>query len=240
MGKMWNLWHGCRKLSEGCQNCYVYRVDARYNRDATQISKNKCFDLPVRKRKNGDYSLPSDTFFWTCFTSDFLLKEADEWRKEAWKMIRERGDCKFLFITKRIERLTVNLPQDWGEGYDNVIIAVTCENQKRADERLPVFKSLPIKHRIFVHEPLLSPLDISPYLDKTVEEVVVGGESGAEARVCDFNWVLSIRDQCLAKDIPFKFKQTGTHFLKEGRLYKIPRKQQHSQAQKAELNYKTT
>jgi len=236
MGKMWNLWHGCQKLSEGCKYCYVYRGDVRYGRDASQVFKTRNFDLPVRRKKNGDYTNPSGTFFWTCFTSDFLLDQCDEWRLEAWKMIRERRDCHFLFITKRIERFPVNLPSDWDDGYDNVTVCVTCENQKTADQRLPVLKSLPIKHRSFIHEPILTPIDISKYLDNTIEEVVVGGESGKEARVCNYEWVLDIREQCLAKRVPFTFKQTGTNFLRDDKLYRIARNQQHSQAKKANIN----
>ena len=44
----WNPWHGCHKLSEGCANCYVYRIDDRYERDASEVGKNADFDLPVR------------------------------------------------------------------------------------------------------------------------------------------------------------------------------------------------
>lgn len=85
---------------------------------------------------------------FTCFTSDFLLKDADEWRGECWKMMRERRDCWFYFFTKRIDRLEECLPPDWGEGYDNVLIGCTVENQSMADYRLPIFRALPVKHRV--------------------------------------------------------------------------------------------
>lgn len=76
---------------------------------------------------------------YTCFTSDFFLEEADEWRAEAWAIIRERCDLSFLIPTKRIDRFRVSLPSDWGDGYDHVAIACTVENQDRANYRLPLF-----------------------------------------------------------------------------------------------------
>ena len=143
----WNPWHGCHKISEGCQNCYVYRRDGSVDRDASVVTKTQNFNLPVRCSRNGEYKIPLGSLVWTCFTSDFFIEEADEWRTDAWKMIKERSDCTFIFITKRIDRIYDCIPSDWGEGYDNVHIGCTVENQKRADERLPLFLSAPAKHR---------------------------------------------------------------------------------------------
>ena len=69
-----------------------------------------------------------------------------------------------------------------------------------------------------------------------VEEVSVGGESGPDARICDYAWVLSLRDQCLAAGVRFSFHQTGSRFLKDGKLYSIPRRHQHLQARKAGID----
>lgn len=237
MGVMWNLWHGCHKLSEGCQNCYVYMGDNKYERDSSLVYKTQKFDLPVQKLKNGEYKYKSNTFFWTCFTSDFLLSDADEWRIEAWQMIKQRNDCHFLFITKRIDRFLVNLPANWGDGYENVTVCCTMENQKQVDLRLPVFKSLPIKHKVLIHEPLLDEIDISKYLDNTIEEVVVGGESGVYARECNYEWVLKIRQSCINANVSFTFKQTGANFVKNGKKYIIDRKFQHSQAKQSDINF---
>ena len=54
----WNPWHGCRKYSEGCQHCYVYRIDSAHGKDASQIFLNKDFDLPLRRRRDKSYLLP--------------------------------------------------------------------------------------------------------------------------------------------------------------------------------------
>lgn len=233
----WNPWHGCKKLSEGCANCYVYRSDARYERDSTIVTKTSNFNLPIRKARNGEYKIPPGCNVGTCFTSDFLLDTADEWRGDAWKMMSERKDLRFLFITKRIDRLESVLPPDWDDGYDNVTIGCTCENQRRADERLPIFLAAPIKRRIIICEPLIEEIDLSQYLNPDkISQVVAGGESGRNARICKYGWILKIHDACENTNIAFWFKQTGARLFKDGKLYRIERKFQHSQARKAEIN----
>jgi len=238
MSVTWNPWHGCKKISTGCKNCYVYRIDGRHGRDSSIVEKTLSFDLPVKKRRDGEYKIPSGEDIYTCFSSDFFLEDADPWRPEAWAMIKERHDCKFLIITKRIHRFTVGLPEDWCEGYENVTICSTVENQDRADFRLPILREAPIKHKMIICEPLLEKINLIDYLGDWVEEVVVGGESGNEARICDFEWVMDIQKQCLQKDVPFHFKQTGARFVKDGHLYRISRMLQHQQAVKAGIDYK--
>ena len=235
--KMWNLWHGCHKLSEGCCLCYVYRGDAKHNINSALVTKTKSFDLPIQKKKNGEYKISSGTLVYTCFTSDFFLEDVDLWRGEAWEMMQIRSDLNFLMITKRIDRLQESLPADWGEGYDNVTICCTVENQKRADYRLPIYKAAPIKHKIIICEPLLERIDLQKYeIGSWVKQVVVGGESGFEARPCNFDWVMEIHNVCEKNNVSFWFKQTGAKFVKDGKLYNIMRKFQHSQARKAGIN----
>ena len=64
-------------------------------------------------------------------------------------MMRLRSDVRFLIITKRIDRFLETIPSDWGDDYDNVTICCTIENQDRADYRLPIYKTAPIKHNHF-------------------------------------------------------------------------------------------
>lgn len=237
MSVTWNLWHGCRKLSPGCAHCYVYRTDARYERDSTAVYKTKAFDLPLRRTRDGSYKIPPGETVYTCFTSDFLLEDADPWRPEAWDMMRQRPDLHFFFITKRIDRLADCLPPDWGAGWPHVSIYCTTENQQMADYRLPIYRALPIAHKGIICEPLLGPIQLSAYLGNWVDELVAGGESGSQARVCDYDWVLSLRAQCMAAGVPFHFKQTGAFFKKDGRIYRIKRQFQHSQAKKAKIDW---
>ena len=240
----WNLWHGCTKISTGCRNCYMFRRDAEFGRDPTLIRKTSSFTLPVRRFRSGPhkgrYKVPSGSVFYTCFTSDFFHPEADDWRPDAWRMMRERSDCSFFMVTKRPGRIEASLPEDWGDGYGNVHISLTCENQYWTDIRLPLFLSLPLKHRSVTHEPMLEGINIRRYLkdhkDK-IELVSCGGESGPEARVCDYRWVLNTHLQCVEAGVPFSYHQTGARLKKGDRIYDIPRHLQHQQAKKAGLDY---
>lgn len=233
----WNLWHGCRKISAGCQNCYVYRTDAKFGRDSSEVKKTGDFALPLKKTRAGEWKIPSGSIVYTCFTSDFLLEEADEWRGEAWDMIRMRKDLKFLFITKRIHRFMQCIPSDWGDGWDHVAVGCTCETQERADYRLSHFTDAPIKHRYIICEPLLERIDMSRYLrSSSIEQIVCGGESGTYARPCMYDWILDIRRQAAENRVSFHFKQTGANFIKDGRKYHIERKYQSAQARKAGID----
>ena len=143
---MWNPWRGCKKCSDGCLHCYIHKGDAKRGVATDNIVKTKDFEMPIERLKNGNYKMKSGIVY-TCFSTDFLIEEADEWRKECWSMIRERPDCTFLFLTKRIERFSECIPNDWGDGYENVVVCCTIENQKNADKKLSVFEKLPIKHK---------------------------------------------------------------------------------------------
>lgn len=215
----------------------MYRRDAEFGKDSTVISRTAGFRLPVQKKRDGSYKLQESGTVFACMTSDFFLEEADAWRPEAWEMIRTRRDLQFCIITKRIERFRVGLPDDWGEGYDHVTICATCENQEAADRRLPVLLSLPVRHRHIIHEPMLGPVQIGQYLQSgLIEHVSCGGESGEGARLCSYDWILSVREQCLAYGVPFTFRQTGALFRKDGKIYRIPRRLQLAQAQKAGID----
>ena len=230
----WEPWSGCYKVSDGCTYCYFYGpYSKRFGQN--EIQKSDDFNKPVKKTAKGGYAIKSGKIVATCFSSDFFLPEADEWRKDAWLMIKQRPDLDFLILTKRIERFPVSLPADWGEGYDNVNIGCTVENQALADERLPLFISFPIKRRFIACSPLLSPIDLSRYLSG-VSHVTVNGESGREARVCDYNWVLDIRAQCVKANSTFWFKSTGSFFKRDGTVQKINPFKQGSTAKELAIN----
>ena len=216
-------------------HCYIHKGDAKRGINTNDIVKTKDFCKPVEKLKNGSYKLKSGIVY-TCFSTDFLIQEADGWREECWKMIRQRADCTFLFLTKRIERFMKCIPEDWDDGYENVVVCCTIENQENADRKLPVFQTLPIKHKCITAQPLIGPIDMEKFLDH-IELVVVGGESDRDARVLDYDWVLNIREQCIRKHVSFEFRQCGTHFIKDGKQYRLQTKDLCSQARKANINY---
>ncbi len=238
--EIWNPWHGCTKISPGCLNCYVYRRDSEFGKDSRVVTKTANFDLPRKRSRQKEYKLrPADNPVYTCMTSDFFLEAADSWRPEAWQMIRERCDLSFIIITKRIHRFMECIPDDWGKGYENVTVVCTCEDQKRAEDRLPLFLDFPIRHKQIIHEPMLEPIHIEKYLESgQIEQVTCGGESGEGVRMCDYAWILDSWRQCMKYDVPFYFKQTGTIFKKGNRIYHIERKNQMVQAERANLNYK--
>ncbi len=235
MSLLWSPWHGCHKCSEGCANCYVYYLDKQRDKDASIVTKSKTnFNLPLKKDRQGDYKIAPNSEVATCFTSDFFLEEADGWRDEAWSIIKSRPDVKFLICTKRVERVEKCLPKDWGEGYKNVAIAVTCENQKRADFRLPIFEKVPAFKKFIFVSPILEKVNLEKHLKSgKFDRVCVGGESYAYARECDYDWVKDIFAQCQKYGVEFDFHQTGSNFIKDGKRYKIKHHDEYSQAKKA-------
>ena len=116
------------------------------------------------------------------------------------------------------------------------MVCCTVENQKNADYKLRIFKNLPIRHKCITAQPLIESIELEEYLDG-IELVVVGGESDRDARPLDYAWVLDIREQCVRKGVSFEFRQCGTHFIKDGKLYKLQTKELCSQARKAGINY---
>lgn len=233
---MWNPWRGCRRCSDGCLHCYIHKGDFKRNINTNEIVKTEYFEKPRELLKNGNYKMKSGLVYLG-FSTDFLIEEADEWRDDCWKMIKERSDCTFLFLTKRIDRFEKCIPSDWNDGYDNVVVCCTIENQKNADYKLAIFKDLPIKHKCITAQPLLESINIEKYLDD-IELVVVGGESDYNARPLDYNWVLDIREQCIRKKVNFEFRQCGTYTIKDGKQYKIQTKDLCKQAKLANIDYK--
>ena len=240
----WNLWHDCTKVSPGCAHCYVYRRDESVGRDPSKVEKTSSFNIPVRTVRSGEYKgrykVPSGSRFYTCFSSDFFHPAADGWRRDAWDIIRARSDCTFFMITKRPERIADSLPHDWGDGWEHVTVAVTCENQDMANARLPAYLRLPLRHFAVMIEPMLSAVDLRPFFREypdVIGYVSVGGESGPGARACDYSWVLDVREQCVEYGAAFSYHQTGARLRKDGKEYLIPRKYQQKQARKAGLDF---
>lgn len=240
MHDIWNPWHGCRKVSEGCENCYMYFLDRQRGQDGSKIFRvGKQFDYPIQRKRDYSYKIKSGELIRVCMTSDFFLKEADQWREQAWTLMKERSDVKFFLLTKRVERVYECLPKDWNDGWENIFFNVTCENQKRADERIPILLDLPFKHKGILCAPLIEEIHIEKYLESgKIEQVSAGGENYDGSRLCDYDWVRSLRSQCEQCDITFCFFETGTNFVKNGRLYRMPDKRlQSKMAYKSGMNY---
>ncbi|MCR5546631.1 MAG: phage Gp37/Gp68 family protein [Lachnospiraceae bacterium] len=240
MHDIWNPWHGCKKCSEGCQNCYMYYLDRLRDKNGADIYKTKAgFKYPLSKDRKGNYKVKSGEMLRVCMTSDFFLEEADEWREEAWSIIGRRRDVKFFLLTKRPERVAEHLPENWGNGWENVFFNVTCENQRRADERIPILLELPFKHKGIMCAPFIGPVSIQKYLEyDQIEQVLCDGENYGGARPCHYEWVKALRDECATYNVTFVFCGTGRRFVKDGKLYSIERQQtQSEQAHLSGLSY---
>lgn len=240
MHDIWNPWHGCRKCSEGCQNCYMYYLDEQRGKSGADIYPTKAgFRYPLSKDRQGQYKVKSGEQLRVCMTSDFFLPEADQWRDEAWHIIRQRPDVVFFLLTKRPERVASCLPYDWQDGWENVFFNVSCENQQRADERIPLLLSLPFRHKGIMCAPFIGAVTLEAYLPSgQIEQVICDGENYAGARPCHYEWVKRLRDECARYDVTFAFIGTGRRFVKDGRTYHIESsEQQANQAYRSGLSY---
>ncbi|MDD3228800.1 MAG: DUF5131 family protein [Oscillospiraceae bacterium] len=241
MHDIWNPWHGCVKCSEGCQHCYMYFLDRVRDRNGADIYRTKSgFTYPLQRDRKGNFKIQSGELIRVCMSSDFFLEEADEWREEAWDIMRKRSDVKFFLLTKRPQRVKDCLPKDWGNGWENIFFNVTCENQSRADERILILLDLPFKHKGIMCAPFIGPVSIKNYLSAgQIEQVICGGENYDGARPCNLDWVKNLQAECVAANVTFCFIETGTCFIKNGKQYHIPKKiVQSEMAYKSGMNYK--
>jgi len=239
MHDIWNPWHGCVKASEGCAHCYMFFLDRQRGADGSRVYRTRNFNYPVQRDRSGAYKIKSGELIRVCMTSDFFLPEADAWREEAWGLIKARPDVKFFLLTKRPERFATCLPHDWGDGWSNVMLNVSAENDARARERIPVLLETPAAHRGVMCAPLIGGVDLAPWLATgKIEQVIAGGENYDGARPCRYEWVRRMSDDCRAADVTFAFIETGTVFEKDGRTYTMPSKRlQTEQAFKSGLSY---
>lgn len=240
MHDIWNPWHGCIKCSEGCEHCYMYYLDRTRDKFGGDIYKTKNgFNYPLQRKKDGRYKIQSGEQIRVCMTSDFFLEEADVWRDEAWEMMRRRSDVRFFLLTKRPQRVFDCLPKNWGDGWENIFFNVTCENQRRAAERIPILKQLPFRHKGIMCAPLIGEIDLEPFLgDGQIEQVICGGENYGGARPCNYDWVKKLRRACEAHQISFCFIETGSVFIKDGKTYLLEDKRLQSEmAYKSGISY---
>ncbi len=152
--------------------------------------------------------------------------------------MRQRPDVKFFLLTKRPERVADHLPYNWGDGWENVMFNVTCENQRRADERIPILLDLPFKHKGIMCAPFIGPVSIKEYLPSgQIEQVLCDGENYGGARPCHYEWVKTLREECEASGVTFVFCGTGRRFVKDGKTYHLEGSLQTEQARKSGLTY---
>lgn len=210
----WNPWAGCQKVSQGCKHCYMFRDQKRYGNDPKVIRRTKdpTFYAPKRKREFGP-------LVFTCSWSDFFIEDADDWRDDAWGVIRDTPHLTYQILTKRPERIADHLPNDWGDGWANVWLGVSVENDD-VTERIAVLQDIPAAVRFISFEPLLGPII---HWDATgIHWAIVGGESGDKARPMDVGWAVKIWGECQEWGVAFFMKQLGGWPDKHGRMEDFP------------------
>lgn len=180
---------------------------------------NTNFDLPLKRNMNGGFVLKGKLVL-TSMTSDFFIEEADEWRDEAWSIIRKRKDLTFEILTKRPQRIPDCLPNDWNDGYSNVRLSVSAEDQKAWDERVGILIDIHAKKRDVFIAPMISGIDTDPLLSKgKIGCIYLGGEyCFGEPRVCDYEWVLKVRESCIRNRVSLFWRNCGQRLLYKGSL----------------------
>jgi protein gp37 len=202
-----NFWWGCVKVSIECMLCYIGPIMKRAGQEPFHgPMRTKNWSEPAKwDRHAGQAGIRQRVF--TCSMSDFFHEGADAWRPEAWQVIRSCPNLDWLILTKRPELAKERLPADWGQGYPNVWLGVTCG---RADSlwRLDHLQQIPARLKFVSAEPLLGPIDFRPHL-AWLDWVITGCERAAKEkrRAMDIVWVRDIDRQCQEFGRSHFFKQ---------------------------------
>ena len=214
-----NPWIGCTKVSPACDFCYAETWDNRFKgerwgpkaaRTRTKIRNwNK-----VRKWDRLAAESGAKTIVFTASLADIFDNHKSilpEWRSDFWALVRETPNLSWMLLTKRPQNIKRYLPDDWGDGYANVALGASAENQEETDRRTPVLMDVPAACRFLSMEPLLGPVSLPADILRPdgISYLIAGGESGAFARKTNPDWIRSVRDQAHGAGIGFHFKQWG-------------------------------
>lgn len=205
----WNPWRGCKMVSPGCANCYMFRDQRRYGLDPEQVVRTKpnIWNLPYRLQRRA-VAEGLRIMVFTCSWSDFFIEQADPWRAEAWKIIRDTPEIIYQVLTKRPHLIADRLPPDWGDGYPNVGLGVSIETARYV-HRADVLRGIPAAVRFISAEPLLGRID-GLNLDG-FHWLIAGGESGPDFRPMDAAWAFDLLEKCRTAGVAFHYKQgSGT------------------------------
>jgi len=214
-----NPWWGCQKVSPACDNCYAETWAKRVGRTLWgQDAPRRFFGdthwtEPLKwNREAADAGIRSRVFCASMADVFEARSSLDKERERLWALINRTPNLDWLLLTKRPQHIMSMSP--WGEDWpSNVWIGTSIENQRLAELRLPDLLAVPAAIRFLSCEPLLGPLDLSPWLDtlafNSIDWVIAGGESGSHSRPMHPKWVIGLLNQCQRANIPFHFKQWG-------------------------------
>ena len=205
----WNPVTGCTKVSEGCRHCYAERHAKRF------WGERKFTDVMCHEDRLGfPQTIKKPSIIFVNSMSDLFHEDVPTWFIE-YVMVAIGGTRgrrhKFIILTKRPKRMQefLNTRFEFG-GLNNVIYGVSVEDQKTADERIPILLETNVKNKMISVEPMIGAvnLDKAGWLD-VLDWVIVGGESGPGARPMQLGWAAEVKDQCKQYKVPFFFKQWG-------------------------------
>lgn len=216
-----NPWWGCSKVSPGCEHCYAETWSKRLGlkvwggSQERRFFSDKHWKEPLKWNADARDDHSRKRVFCASMADVFESRsELNEWRDRLWSLIPETPWLDWLLLTKRPQNILAMVP--WHtEWPSNVWIGTTVEDQKRADERLPIFLKIPARTRFLSCEPLIGPVDLSAWTTRrskdllSIDWVIAGGESGPHSRPMYPSWARTLRDQCQSARIPFHFKQWG-------------------------------
>jgi protein gp37 len=206
----WNPVRGCTKISPGCKHCYAETFAERF-RGVPGHPYELGFDLrlvpdkleePLKWRKPRLIFVNSmSDLFHVDVPTSFITQTADVMRQANWHVyqVLTKRAARLCELTKGPLRRVAELEHIWW--------GVSVEDRKYGVPRIRELQAAPVAVRFLSVEPLLE--DLGQIDLNGVHWVIVGGESGRGARPMHPEWVQSIRDQCLAADVPFFFKQWG-------------------------------
>lgn len=157
---------------------------------------------------------------------------------QEWTVIRQKKKVRIEVPAGQMAAFSRKLPEDWGSGYKNVTVVCVCESQQQANRQIPAFLEIPIWRREIKVDPLVEKMDFEPWLaGGKIKRVSCSGEVGSGGRLCRYEWVLDLREQCVRQKIEFCFARTGTNFQKGQKQYRIAEAIQKEQAAKAGIDY---
>lgn len=209
-----NPWVGCARVSAGCDNCYAETWARRFNRPQLWAggrveTSEPGWRKPLAWDRKAALCGARRRVFCASLADVFDNQADPDWRARLWRLIRVTPHLDWLLLTKRPQNIPAMLPADWGaDGWPNVWLGVTAENQTEAERRVPLLLKVPAPVRFVSCEPLLGRVDLSAFLPG-LDWVICGGETGQRARGMHPAWARSLRDQCAAASVPFFFKQWG-------------------------------
>ena len=205
----WNPVTGCTKVSAGCDHCYAERFSERF-RGVAGHPFSMGFDLTLRpERLEQPLQLRRPRMIFVNSMSDLFHKKVPfEFVDCVFDVMEAASWHTFQVLTKRSPRMRDYVRRRYGHcgAPVHVWLGVSVENDTSMS-RVRHLVQTPVQVRFLSIEPLLGPIGSLP-LDG-IGWVIVGGESGPNARTMEAQWAREIRDQCVAESVPFFFKQWG-------------------------------